>query len=96
MCTQRIQAGKLEAKKAGEPLKDGAIKTACQSACTANAIQFGDYNNKESVVADLINNNERIFGVIEEIHTMPNVMYLTKIRNKKEIDEFNFTESLFD
>jgi pentatricopeptide repeat protein len=32
-CVQRIQASKLEAKKAGEPLKDGAIVTACQSAC---------------------------------------------------------------
>ncbi len=96
MCTQRIQAGKLEAKKVGEPLKDGAIRTACQNACPANAIQFGDYNNKESIVADLIDHNERTFGVIEEIHTLPNVMYLTKIRNKTAIDEFNFTESLFD
>ena len=96
MCTQRIQAGKLEAKKAGEPLKDGAIKTACQSACPTNAIHFGDYNNKESLVSDLIDNNERTFGVIEEIHTMPNVMYLTKIRNKTTIDEFHFTKSIFD
>ena len=33
MCQQRLQAGKLDAKKAGTPVKDGAIKTACQAAC---------------------------------------------------------------
>ncbi|GAB5538044.1 MAG: TAT-variant-translocated molybdopterin oxidoreductase [Salibacteraceae bacterium] len=28
LCVQRVQAGKLDAKKAGEPIKDGAIQTA--------------------------------------------------------------------
>jgi ankyrin repeat protein len=45
-----------------------------------------EYGNTALIYA-AINNNERIFGVIEEIHTMPNVMYLTKIRNKEEILE---------
>jgi molybdopterin-containing oxidoreductase family iron-sulfur binding subunit len=94
MCAQRLQAGKLEAKKAGEPLKDGAIRTACQNACPTNAIQFGDYNNKESLVSNLIDKDERVFGVIEEIHTLPNVMYMTKVRNKAKIDEFSFPENL--
>ncbi len=94
MCAQRVQAGKLEAKKAGEALKDGAIRTACQNACPTNAIQFGDYNNKESVVAKLVDHDERIFGVIEEIHTLPNVLYMTKVRNKQKIDDFSFPENL--
>jgi molybdopterin-containing oxidoreductase family iron-sulfur binding subunit len=61
----------------------GDIHTACQTACPTKAIHFGDRNNKESVVAkDYL--NERAFGVIEEIHTLPNVLYLTQVRNREE------------
>ena len=49
----------------------------------SNAIAFGDRNNKESEVAKLYT-DERAFGVIEEIHTMPNVFYLTQVRNREE------------
>jgi hypothetical protein len=35
-------------------------------------------------------NDERAFGVIEEIHTMPNVYYLTKVRNRSEEKKHNF------
>ena len=41
-CVQRLQAGKLEAKKSGEPLKDGAVQTACQQACATGSIKFGN------------------------------------------------------
>lgn len=82
-CVQRLQAGKLEAKKENRLLKDGDIKVACQSACSTGAIVFGDRNNKESEVAKLYK-DERTFGVIEEIHTMPNVLYLTQVRNREE------------
>ncbi len=82
-CAQRLQAGKLEAKKASRTLTDADIVTACQNACPTNAITFGDRNNKESAVTPLFN-DERAFGVIEEIHTMPNVLYLTQVRNREE------------
>jgi len=49
-CVQRIQTQKLEAKKAGKALEDGKIKTACQQACPADAIVFGDMNDKDSGV----------------------------------------------
>ncbi|MFN8309181.1 MAG: TAT-variant-translocated molybdopterin oxidoreductase [Chitinophagales bacterium] len=82
-CVQRLQDAKLTAKKDNRPLKDGEATTACQVACSTGAIVFGDRNNKESeVFAEM--NNERAFGVIEEIHTMPNVLYLTKVRNREE------------
>jgi molybdopterin-containing oxidoreductase family iron-sulfur binding subunit len=81
-CVQRIQDGKLSAKRENRPLKDGEIVTACEAACSTGAIKFGDRNNKESRVhADL--NNPRTFGVVEELHTMPNVLYLTKVRNRE-------------
>lgn len=79
-CVQRIQEGKLTAKKQGRKLQDGDIKTACQSACVTGAIVFGDVNNPESA-ATLMSNNERGFKVIEEIHTLPSITYLTRVRN---------------
>jgi molybdopterin-containing oxidoreductase family iron-sulfur binding subunit len=84
-CVQRIQYGKLEAKKAKRKLRDSDIVTACQSACPTNAITFGDTNNTESAVSkDWA--DPRSYGVIEEIHTLPSVKYLVKVRNQKETD----------
>ncbi|MFN8276065.1 MAG: TAT-variant-translocated molybdopterin oxidoreductase [Chitinophagales bacterium] len=82
-CVQRLQEAKLTAKKDNRPLKDGEATTACQTACSTGAIVFGDRNNKESAVYEAFM-DERSFGVIEEIHTMPNVLYLTKVRNRDE------------
>src|SRR6185295_17461805 len=53
MCVQRIQAGKLEAKKAGRPLVDGDIVSACSEACPTNAIHFGDLNDPNSSISKL-------------------------------------------
>ena len=41
-CVQRIQAVKIQTKNAREPIADGSIQTACQQACPAQAIVFGD------------------------------------------------------
>ena len=84
-CVQRIQLGKLEAKKADRGLKDSDVVTACQSACPTNAITFGDTNNAQTAVSKVWA-DPRSFGVIEEIHVLPSVRYLTKVRNQKEGD----------
>ena len=81
MCVQRIQAGKLVAKKNSERPKDGSIKTACQKACPTNAISFGDFNDMNSQVRKTWN-NERKYQLLEEVGVQPSVFYLTKIRNK--------------
>ena len=80
MCIQRIQSGKLDAKKRMEKLKDGEIKTACAQSCPTNAIVFGDYNNEESELAKM-NKDERAYHVLEEIGIKPSVIYMTKVRN---------------
>lgn len=80
MCIQRIQAGKLHAKMEKRPLKDGDIKMACQQACSANAIIFGDANDPESEVSKALR-SERIYYVLEEINVKPGIGYMTKIRN---------------
>jgi len=83
-CVQRIQEGKLQAKKESRPLKDGEVKTACQTACSTNAIIFGDQNNKESVVAKTFDTSGRNYFVLEEQHFLPAVGYQVKVRNKDE------------
>jgi molybdopterin-containing oxidoreductase family iron-sulfur binding subunit len=87
-CVQRIQAGKLEAKRQGRKVKDGEIVTACASACPADAITFGDMNDPESQVSKLIQEevDSRAYHVLDEIRVMPNISYLTKIRNKENTE----------
>jgi molybdopterin-containing oxidoreductase family iron-sulfur binding subunit len=86
-CVQRLQAGKLEAKKAGEPFKGDAVKTACQQACASNSIKFGNANDPESEIYKIRHSEdkERMFYVLEQLHVLPNVNYLSKIRNADKV-----------
>ncbi len=83
MCQQRLQAGKLEAKKAGAPLKDGSVKTACQSACPSNAIVFGDLNDADSMISKE-RNDERSYFLLEDVGIKPTNSYKVKVRNQDE------------
>lgn len=84
-CVQRIQDAKLTAKKENRQLKDGEIRTACQSTCPADAIVFGNmYDSKTAVYK--ANTDDRAYGIIEEMHWLPSVLYLTKVRNKEAAD----------
>lgn len=98
-CVQKIQAGKLTAKREKRELQDGEVVTACQTACSTGAITFGDMNDANSKISkllklrpanpdkpygiDKITDNPRAYSVLEEIGVKPNVFYLTKIRNKE-------------
>ena len=87
-CFQRLQAAKLEAKKADRPLQDGEAKTACQTACAANAIVFGNVHDpNSSITAVRANNTSRSYYVLEQLHVLPNVSYLAKVRNTDELLE---------
>ncbi|MCU4163188.1 TAT-variant-translocated molybdopterin oxidoreductase [Carboxylicivirga caseinilyticus] len=83
MCIQRIQEKKLTAKREGRMLEDGEIKTACQQTCPADAITFGDVNDPNSKVSKLLK-DARQYGLLEELHTLPSVVYLSKVRNKDQ------------
>ncbi|MCC9138299.1 TAT-variant-translocated molybdopterin oxidoreductase [Pontibacter silvestris] len=82
-CVQRVQLGKLEAKRERRRPKDGEIITACAQSCPTEAIIFGDMLDPESRISKVLvkEQGERAFHVLEEINTQPNVTYLTKIRN---------------
>jgi len=81
LCIQRIQVGKLKAKLDSRQIKDGEIKTACAQSCPTEAIVFGNVNDPESQVAELIK-DERNYLLLADLDTQPNVFYMTKIRNK--------------
>ena len=86
-CVQRLQEGKLNAKKQDRPIKDGEIKTACMQACPTHAIMFGNVNDAESSISKLRYEQQkaRKFYVLEQLHTLPNVNYLAKIRNTDRV-----------
>ncbi|MBL4651785.1 MAG: TAT-variant-translocated molybdopterin oxidoreductase [Flavobacteriales bacterium] len=84
MCVQRVQAGKLVAKKNGKPVVDGDIKTACASACPTNAITFGDHNDVDAEVRKR-SQTDRAYHLLEDVGTQPNIWYLTKVKNSEEM-----------
>lgn len=81
-CVQRLQESKLKAKKESRPMVDSDIKVACQQACPTNAITFGNANDKHSAITMVRTENpNRQFYVLEQLHVLPGVTYLAKVRN---------------
>ena len=91
-CVQRLQDAKLTAKKENRKLVTGNldtegkekwdVKTACQQACAAGAIVFGNVNDTQSTVSiHRASNMKRLFHVLEPLHTLPNISYLPRVRN---------------
>lgn len=84
-CVQRLQEGKLTAKKESRPLEDKDVNVACAQACANECITFGNANDPKSRISQMRKNNpNRTFYVLEQLHTMPNVNYLAKVRNTGE------------
>jgi molybdopterin-containing oxidoreductase family iron-sulfur binding subunit len=79
-CVQRLAEAKFRATRTGIPLRDGEVKTACQQACAAGAIVFGDLNDPESAVSRLYR-SERGYHLLAELNTKPRTLYLAKISN---------------
>jgi len=80
-CAQRIQEKKLTAKLENRVLNGEEVQPACVQSCPAKALVFGDLNNPDNAVTQLAG-NERNYYLLEELHTLPSVGYLTKIRNR--------------
>jgi molybdopterin-containing oxidoreductase family iron-sulfur binding subunit len=79
-CIQRIAHGRMTAEKENRSVRDGEVVTACQQACPAGAIVFGDMNDKESRVAK-IKEQPRNYKLLEDLNTRPRTSYLAVVRN---------------
>ena len=79
-CVQRISAAKIDADKENRPVREGEIVTACQQACPASAITFGNINDKQSRVAEL-HGNERSYQVLADQNTRPRTRYVAAVLN---------------
>jgi molybdopterin-containing oxidoreductase family iron-sulfur binding subunit len=79
-CVQRINRAKIDSEKDDRRIADGEIATACQQACPANAIVFGDLNDPSSRVAQL-QKEERNYSLLGELNTRPRTTYLGAVRN---------------
>jgi molybdopterin-containing oxidoreductase family iron-sulfur binding subunit len=78
-CVQRIDAGRIAAERAGRRVRDGEIRTACQQACPADAIAFGDLADPDSEVTRR-RRDSRSYALLEELGTRPRTTYLARIR----------------
>jgi molybdopterin-containing oxidoreductase family iron-sulfur binding subunit len=79
-CVQRIRSAEIEAERVGRRVKDGEILTACQQACPAEAIVFGDLSDAKSRVNQW-KQQPTNYGLLAELNTMPRTSYLAAVRN---------------
>jgi molybdopterin-containing oxidoreductase family iron-sulfur binding subunit len=79
-CVQRIRHAQIGAQKEGRAVFDGAVLTACQAACPAGAIIFGDINDRTSLV-HACKDTPLNYGLLSELNTQPRTTYLGAVRN---------------
>lgn len=83
LCIQMTQKTILDAKREGRQIGDGEFHTACELACDKDAISFGDVNLEDSEINKKIE-DPRMYRLLEDLGTQPNVMYQTLVKNKKD------------
>jgi molybdopterin-containing oxidoreductase family iron-sulfur binding subunit len=79
-CVQRINAAKIRSEEEDRSVRDGEIVTACQSACPAEAIVFGNMNDPNSRVSQL-KAQSRNYSLLDDLNTRPHTTYLARVRN---------------
>ncbi len=79
-CIQRISRARITAEKENRRIRDGEIVTACQQACPAEAIVFGDLNDPNSRVSRF-KQSALDYPMLGQLNTRPRTTYLAKVRN---------------
>src|SRR5207247_7581102 len=77
-CVQRINEGKIRAELENRTVRDGDIVTACQQACPAGAIVFGDIADPGSRVSKMRRSNLS-YGLLAELRTRPRTEHLAAL-----------------
>ena len=80
-CHHRLRAARDQAREEGRELTDADVRRlpACAASCPADAIVFGDLNDRESEVKRL-SESPRAFRLLEELGTHPKVFYLREAK----------------
>jgi molybdopterin-containing oxidoreductase family iron-sulfur binding subunit len=79
-CVQRISFARIRAEREGRAIRDGEILTACQQACPAEALTFGNQNDSTAKVTQL-KREPRNYTLLNELGTLPRTTYLAGLRN---------------
>jgi MoCo/4Fe-4S cofactor protein with predicted Tat translocation signal len=79
-CVQRINAARIDSENEDRTIRDGEIVTACQAACPAEAIVFGNLNDPKAVVT-LAAQSSLNYSLLGELNTRPRTNYLAVVRN---------------
>jgi Fe-S-cluster-containing dehydrogenase component/anaerobic selenocysteine-containing dehydrogenase len=79
-CIQRIERARIQAETEDRSIRDGEIVTACQQACPAEVIVFGDLNDPGSRVARS-RADRRGYELLAELNTRPRTTHLARVRN---------------
>ncbi len=79
-CVHRIEHARIDARIGGVKIGGDAVVSACQQACPAEAIVFGNLNDPTSRVARL-QQGERRYDLLHELGTRPRTAYLARLRN---------------
>lgn len=79
-CVQRINAARIEAKKDDSTAPENTVMTACQQACPAGAITFGNMLDEHSKVARN-RASARNYSILADLNTKPRTTYLAKVTN---------------
>ncbi|MFB3076764.1 MAG: hypothetical protein ACE1Y4_02055, partial [Lysobacterales bacterium] len=78
-CIQRIRTAKDQAKDDGRRrVRDGEVQPACVQTCPTEALVFGDRKDPQSKVSNKLK-DPRAYRVLEELNTLPSVVYLKKV-----------------
>ena len=85
LCIQNTQAVILKAKREGRAVAPGEFNNvvACAAACNTRAMVFGDANEEGSKIAQL-SASDRMYQLLAELNTDPNVVYQVKVVNSEK------------
>ena len=83
-CVQRITQQRIDSERTDNQNEKnaiiGSLQTACQQACPANAIVFGNINDPNSLVSKWKAKN-RNYAMLADLNTRPRTTYLAEITN---------------